>query len=390
MNTVELAIDELQVGMPLPHDIIDPEGRVLLREGHLLLPHTVERWREQGFTKVLIAAPVQDEPAVEPEPQLTRGYDEALVKEVHQVINQAQSALGELVFELAVRAEPKLELLQTITEQLSHAIAVDVDVVAAEANRHFAHRTSSRNAALLSRSVTLATMASTTAGNLGMTSADCLTVAIAGALHDVSLYEETLAMYLADRPTNEQRQEAMVRHPQRSADLLASCRDVSEQVRVVITQVHEQIDGTGFPRGIGGHLMSTHARLLNLLDAYLTLTDPNRRQAYVPADALAYLAGQTARGAFDLDCMRALLKTLSVYSVGTRVMLEDRTPATILRSSRSDPLRPIVRLDGPEQKILDLRNSETWIQAPAVDPELPGRRRLLRTELNTVLWQPLL
>lgn len=388
VHTTEVPIERLTIGVPLVHDIIDPEGRILLRQGQILLPHVVDRWVARGFTKVLVATEPPKQAPVEHQPSLAREYDSALVAEVEQVIAQAQSALSEMVFEIAVHSEPKLNVLETVSEALSHAIETDCDLVAAHANEKFSRLMESTNSSLLNRSVTLSTLATTAAVNLGMTNGDCLTIALAGVLHDVSLYEETAAMFLGERPTPAQRQELMLRHPQLSADLLSPCRDISEQVRVVITQVHEQIDGSGFPRGIGGHVMSMHARLLNLIDAYLTLTDPNRHRSFVPADALAYLAGQTARGAFDRECMRALLKSLSVYSVGSRVVLDDQSIATVLRSSRSDPLRPIVRREGAQPSIVDLRKSDHFIEAPAVDSGIPNRRRLLRTELSTVLWQP--
>lgn len=387
-HTRELSIRELQVGVPLAHDIIDPEGRVLIRQGHVLPQHVVDRWISRGFAKVLVAIEPPEPSQVEPESILTRDYDASLVAEVDQVLSQAQSALSEMIYEIAVKSEPKLNVLQSVSEALSHAIEADCDVVTAQANQQFGRLTTAGNSALLSRSVTLSTMATATAVNLGLPTGDCLSVALAGILHDVSLYEETLAMLLGDRPTDSQRWELLLRHPQLSADLLSSCRDVSEQVRVVITQVHEQVDGSGFPRGIGGHVLSMQSRLLNLVDAYLTLSDPNNHQSYVPADALAYLAGQTARGAFDLDCMRALLKTLSVYSVGSRVVLNDNTTATVLRSSRSDPLRPVVRTDGPQSRIVDLRNSSAFILSPTIDKDLPNRRRLQRSELDSILWQP--
>lgn len=388
VHTQEVPIGQLQIGIPLTHDIIDLEGRVLLREGHILRQEVVDRWVARGFTKVLVEIEAPRDVKIKHPPVLTREYDTALVGEVEQVIARAQAALGEMVYEIAVNYEPKLTVLEAVSEALSHAIEADCDVVAAEVNRQYGRLTGSSNSALLSRSVALSTMATSAAVNLGMTSSDCLTIALAGVLHDVSLYEETLAMFLGERPSSEQRREVLLRHPLLSADLLGICRDVSEQVRVVISQVHEQVDGSGFPRGIGGHVMSTHSRLLNLVDAYLTLTDPNRHQSFVPADALAYLAGQTARGAFDLDCMRAFLKTLSVYSVGSRVVLDDHTEATVLRSSRSDPLRPVVRLDGVQSRIIDLRDSSNFIAAPAIESGLPNRRRLLRAELNAILWHP--
>ncbi len=251
---------------------------MLLRQGHILLQHVVERWISKGFTKVLVAEEASAPAAVETESSLTRDYDASLVAQVQQVMNRVQAALNEMLFDIAVKSEPRLGLFDTVTESLALAIEADSDVVAAQANLQIG-QLSTGNEALLRRSAALSTLATATAVHLGMPPSDCLTVAMAGILHDISMYEETRAMVLGDRSSDNERREFLLRHSQLSADLLSGCRDVSEHIRVVITQVHEQVDGSGFPRGIGGHLMSVHSRVLNLVDAYLTLTDPNLPRA---------------------------------------------------------------------------------------------------------------
>ncbi len=47
----EIAISELVVGQPLQADIIDPSGRVLLKQGHVLSRGVVDRWIAHGFQK---------------------------------------------------------------------------------------------------------------------------------------------------------------------------------------------------------------------------------------------------------------------------------------------------------------------------------------------------
>ncbi len=217
------------------------------------------------------------------------------------------------------------ETLEVILEQIAGAIQTDADVVLANAYREMDAPSQTHNERLIKRGVILSSLSSATADQLNLSASDCLTVAMAGALHDLALFEETKALLLGDRPLPVEVEEAYLKHGDSSAELLGNCRQVSIQVRVIISQVHEQIDGTGFPKGLNGNLLSIHSRILNLVDAYLTLIDPYSPLSLVPADALAYLVRQTTRGAFDYQCMRALLKAISLYPVGSSVLLNDKS-----------------------------------------------------------------
>ena len=41
-------------------------------------------------------------------------------------------------------------------------------------------------------------------------------------------------------------------------------------------QVHEQFDGSGYPRGVKSHRIHNYARILNVVDSYLQLIFPNQ------------------------------------------------------------------------------------------------------------------
>jgi hypothetical protein len=103
---------------------------------------------------------------------------------------------------------------------------------------------------------------------------------------------------------------------------------------------------------------------------------------------MAYLINHTSNGAFDRECMKAFVTSTSIYSVGSRVGLDEAQTATILRSSRTDPLRPIVRIDNEHETIIDLRSSHLNVARPMLDPNAPHRGRLPKSQMQAVLWRP--
>lgn len=129
---------------------------------------------------------------------------------------------------------------------------------------------------------------------------------------------------------------------------------------------------------------------MNIADAFLTLIEPQEtRTAYVPADALAYLVHHTNHGVFDLDCMKAFLKSMSIYSVGSKVVLDDERVATVLRSTQTDLMRPVIQIDTEPHSIIDMRESELIILRPVVDPNFEHRQRLRKSTIDQVQWKPL-
>ncbi len=384
-----VAIRDLAVGQPLLGDILDPDGKVLLRRGSLLLPNIVQSWTSQGFGKVYYRDDAEEEanPKSASGSSLLRQYNTALLEEIKTCTEHAKKAINDVVVDIAMNDDPSLAAIEKVLQTLQHTIDADADAVVFNAYKQNSAASGSNNDALAKRSVLMATLGVSTATQLGLSVNDCEVVAMAGLLHDVALFEETLAILLKQSSSEEARRAVLNDHPLHSATLAGRCRGISDQVRVVITQVHEQINGSGFPRQVSGHHLSVPGRILNLVDAFLTLTDPSHPSSIVPADALAYLVNHTTRGAFDYDCMKAFLSALSVYSVGSQVILDNKRLATVLRSSRTDPLRPIVQMND-DGNVIDLRESERFIDGPVQDANEPQRRRLSRSELRLVLWKP--
>ena len=159
-------------------------------------------------------------------------------------------------------------------------------------------------------------------------------------------------------------------------------------MRMIVGQVHEQCDGSGYPRQLKSARLPVVSRLLNAVDAYLTLIEPMEvgEPGVTPSDALAYLVQQALFGYFDRNCVQALVTAASIFPVGTRVRLDDGTGATVLRSTGPSYLQPVVRLDAPPQSLIDLRFSDRMILQP--DESNSRYRRLPKASLVQILWRP--
>ncbi|MFO1064576.1 MAG: HD domain-containing phosphohydrolase [Pirellulales bacterium] len=397
---LDIGIQQLAVGRPLECDVLDASGGLLLSRGTILQQSVVDNWNARGFTRVRVQIYTGlDQPLDlnKPGPPLTdlmSLYDDRAVVQLAQNFSEATTAVNDFVMNLALQGNATLKHIEPIIQTYLSQIEFDNAIVLANLASPHDCQLSSTNAWLGARSVRMGVLGATVAATLKLSKDQCNIAAIAGLLHDVSLFdeeqteveEETLGAEAAEIVEAHQ---YWINHSIRSAEMLDGIQGIPEVVRVIVSQVHEQVDGLGYPRGLTGRHLNIISRILNLVDAFLTLTEPlEDHLALVPSDAMAYLISHTNQGVFDRECMKAILLATSIYPVGSKVELDDRSIGTILRSTYTDPVRPIVSIQGDRPRIIDLREGGRTVVKPITDERFPFRRRLPVAAMKQVLWKP--
>lgn len=339
------------------------DGRVIFRAG-----------TDRNTTAPCESPSIQDSKIVAP-------YNREAQVRVEKCIQTAVRLVDEAVKLIASGKSPLFSQLEIYCADILSEIASDPGtVLGVWSSSNPSHK--DHNQALSQRASKLSLLGSVMAHCLDLSSAECRNVAIAGLLHDLSLFHP----FVEEQYSSNDGREVFLQHPNRSLDLLRGIPEVSPYTQIVITQVHEQVDGSGYPRGLYGHQTSLLSRILNLADAYISMLEPHmKRSSICPPDAIAYLVHQTTLGRFDKNCMEALLHANSIYPVGSQVILQDRKKARVLRSSGDSPTQPVIQLIDPPHTIVDLRRSETGIESP--DDLPPDVQRLRISRFDEVLWK---
>lgn len=397
----EISLSELTLGSRTVCDILDQAGTVLMRKGLILNQSVLDAWIRRGISQVLMSEPEATDGSSPNKAEtvksssalsscLLQPYDPVLFKQLEQTLQCTVAAIDEVVFALVMKETPETTQFEATIDKTRTALGTDDGAVLSYVNSQKMPPGKQGNRALATRSFQMSVLGLMTAMNMQMSDEECHCVALAGLLHDMSLFEEPLAILHSEHKTPEERQEVIFRHAIHSADFFSRSPGVTDLVRVIISQVHEQVDGTGFPRNLQGHQVNILGRVLNIVDAFLTLIEPQAsRTAYIPADALAYLVHHTNQGVFDLACMKAFLKSMSIYAVGSKVALDDERVATVLRSTQTDLMRPVIQIDTDPNSIIDMRESDLTIMRPVVDPNFDHRQRLRKSTIDQVQWKPL-
>jgi HD domain len=115
-------------------------------------------------------------------------------------------------------------------------------------------------------------------------------LAVGGLLHDVGKLSVPLEILQKPGPLDDDEFAEIRRHPEAGRRLLEELGGFPETVRRLVSDHHERLDGTGYPRGLPAQDLPIETRILAVCDVYDALvSDRVYRAAWTPERALALL-----------------------------------------------------------------------------------------------------
>jgi putative nucleotidyltransferase with HDIG domain len=149
---------------------------------------------------------------------------------------------------------------------------------------------------------------------LGLSPGRLRTLSRGALLHDIGKVAISREILDKPGPLTELEYETVKEHPERGYELLGELGGFSEEVRGLVRDHHERLDGQGYPRGLSGSELSLDARILTVCDVYDALRSKRvYREAWAHEDAMALLRSETGK-AFDGRCVEALAGILEAAS----------------------------------------------------------------------------
>ncbi|HWK29265.1 MAG TPA: HD-GYP domain-containing protein [Solirubrobacter sp.] len=159
-------------------------------------------------------------------------------------------------------------------------------------------------------------------------------LAVGGLLHDIGKLSVPLEILRKPAALTDEEFAAIKRHPADGRRLLEELGGFPEAVRGLVSDHHERLDGSGYPRGLTADRMSLQTRILAVADVYDALvSDRVYRAAWTPERALALL--ETESEAYDQTVVAALRRltgepgfVADLGSTEVRPRLREPRPAT--------------------------------------------------------------
>jgi hypothetical protein len=179
---------------------------------------------------------------------------------------------------------------------------------------------------------------------LGYTKEELRQLSLAALLHDVGMARLPEGLVEKNGPLNPVERASLGRHSEEGAQIIMGLGSEYTWLAEVIIQIHERVDGSGYPKALKGTEVHEYAQVVGLADVYESLVHhrPFRRRLS-PLEALKEILSRE-RTAFPDRVLKALIQALSPYPVGSLVRLNTGEIGRVVAKDKERPLRPVVEV----------------------------------------------
>lgn len=189
---------------------------------------------------------------------------------------------------------------------------------------------------------------------LGINRATLSKLALCALLHDIGKMHIPIKIISKPGRLTPYEFEKIKEHPLKGGEILRKNSLVSDDIIEGVVSHHENFDGSGYPYGYKGKKIPLFGRIITVADVYDALTSIRPyRTPTSPGEAIEYIMGNTD-SKFDKGVVRAFLKCISPYPIGSCVKLSNDETAVIVEQNTSNPLRPKIFMMNTPEHIIDL------------------------------------
>lgn len=166
-----------------------------------------------------------------------------------------------------------------------------------------------------------------------------------GLLHDIG--KVAIPEHILNKPTQLTDEEVAIvqKHTTAGRDILMSGRSIFSGTVDVAYGHHENLDGSGYPRGMRGFQLNINCKIVSVVDKYDAITSP---RPYRPAgdhlSAVAILNTLARENKIDSELTSRFVSYLGIYPPGCIVELSSGEVGIVLECDPKQRMKPRVLL----------------------------------------------
>lgn len=168
-------------------------------------------------------------------------------------------------------------------------------------------------------------------------------IGTAALLHEIGLLKIPEVLYLTDRQLSPKERTALTAHPVLGFRILKAASFPVSVCQAVLDH-NERIDGTGLPRHIAGDKISAYGKILAVASSYNAAISKRPYKPGIDGHSGLMDLLKDAGKRYDEKALSALLYTLSLYPIGTYVVMSNGAIGLIVKPNPQDPRHPVVKL----------------------------------------------
>lgn len=188
--------------------------------------------------------------------------------------------------------------------------------------------------------------------HLGMQPKELENLGTCGLLHDMGKVSIPPELLQKKGQLSAEEFELMKKHTLFGRDILMASRNLFNGAVDVAYAHHENIDGSGYPRGLLGHQLSQNSKIVAVVDRYDAITSERVYQnGRTHMEAITILNKAAAKQQIDSPLTMGFVSTLGVFPAGSIVELSSGEIAIVLTQNPQHRLRPQILLVRDSQKL---------------------------------------
>lgn len=201
-------------------------------------------------------------------------------------------------------------------------------------------------------------------GHLKLPQHRLIELGVATVLHEIGMVRLPPQLYMAGRKLSDQERKSITAHPILGYNILKE-KQFPLSICLAALEHHERMNGTGYPRMLTGDKISLYARIIAVACSYdaVTAARPYKEAREGYAGMVDILKNDGKQ--YDDVVIKSLVYSLSVYPVGSYVLLTNSRVAQVVDVNPDNPRYPIVLVLGsktPDGKETIIQTSETGIR----------------------------
>lgn len=325
-----ISLDSIQPGMYLSKPLIAPDGTVLLHEGIEIKERYIQYLRNQGITDLYI----DDEETKDIQ------VEDVITPDLRQ---EAMKTALTVVDEFHVGKDVELDRVKAVVSEMIDQLGQKPEIMV-----HFVDIRRKEDY-MFSHAVNTCLLAVMTGMALGYNEKQLEDLGLAAMLHDIGKikFPRKLAKKNPGHLTEAELEEYH-QHPFYALEILKEHNTVSMDVINACFQHHERWDGSGYPMGLEGDVISEYAQIISIADVYdrLTAGTPYRRPT--PVYYVVAILNKAAGQYFNPTLVEKFTQNIAIYPIGTTVKLNNNQTGVIIDVSKNNKSIPVVRIMSSE------------------------------------------
>jgi putative nucleotidyltransferase with HDIG domain len=320
-----IALSDITGGEMVARAVQDEDGRVLVAKGVAMKLSFLNRLKEKGVTEIFIEDEISEGIYIEEVVSMETKLDvkRILKAETQRLIKSKDISIGQLN-----------KAVDMITKELEVNRKKLLNMRDYRMNEDF----------LLNHSINVSILAILMTQQLDGSYDKVSTIGVGCLLHDIG--KLTLPKEVLDNEfvQNEAHFKEFQKHTTAGYNLLKDRFDIRPISRIILLQHHENIDGSGYPKGLKGHELHFGSKICRICDAFdsmmsMKVVDKTVNTAY----AIEFLNSLTG-SYFEKEYVEELLFNIPVFQNGTVVILSNQMVGIVSQNDRNNLTRPKIRV----------------------------------------------